>query len=163
MRVPDAIAKRALLAGVEEGVVHQHSSTPITAPSLAATDLALAMSREHRRHVVEMDPSLSARVFTIRELARLMGGVSSDDLNQVADRSNGSQPRDRLLSLLHLASARRATVLPPTAPEEDDVIDPFGRSSDTYDRSCAQLLTAIPTVERVIRAAASERPFTLHG
>ena len=41
---------------------------------------------------------------------------------------------------------------PPT-PEDDDVIDPYGRSWQTYERSAAQLVPALDEVVRVLRVA----------
>jgi len=42
-------------------------------------------------------------------------------------------------------------VLPLAAPADDDVIDPFGRSMQTYERSAAELDPAVAAVARVFR------------
>jgi protein-tyrosine phosphatase len=43
--------------------------------------------------------------------------------------------------------------LTPSVAEDDDVVDPYRRSSETYARSAAQLVPALDEVERIVRAA----------
>jgi protein-tyrosine phosphatase len=44
-------------------------------------------------------------------------------------------------------------VLPSDKPEDDDVIDPYGRSWQTYELSAAQLTPALEQVVRVLQSA----------
>ncbi|MGA1827878.1 hypothetical protein [Microbacterium sp.] len=62
-------------------------------------------------------------------------------------------PGGRVRAAATLIASRRGMVLPPDKPEDDDVIDPFGRSWQTYELSAAQLTPALDEVVRVLTAA----------
>lgn len=64
------------------GVVdpESHVSRQLTPELLDESDVVFAMAREHRRAIVELNPRVSKRVFTLREFARLADATSDDDL-----------------------------------------------------------------------------------
>lgn len=102
---------------------------------VTGADLILAMARDHRRAVVQMQPSAIRRVFTLRELARLAQTVDAGSLTP-------SSPSERLRALLPLAAAQRGQT-PPLRPQDDDVVDPYGASSTVHRRAAAHIEEAL--------------------
>lgn len=143
----------ALLNGCEPEGVARHTATLLDAGALSWADWTIALDRSHRRQVVEMQPGLMSRAFTLRELARLVEGVSDDTLLEIARRSGDASAGSRVAEMLTFAATRRGLVEPPASPEDDDVVDPYRRSMTTYERSTSQILSALPAVERVARLA----------
>lgn len=142
------------------GVAHPetHVSRQVTEDLLDQANLIFAMSREHRRAIVELNPRVSKRVFTIREFARLAQGTSPEDL--AAEFAPGpfgggvdTSPVGRLKTAVSAASASRGMVPPPADPEHDDVIDPYRQSQEIYDRSAAELKPAVDTTVRFLQYA----------
>ncbi len=145
----------AMERGVEAIDARAHRSRFLLPFHLQEVDLVLAMAREHRRAVVELEPSRLRMTFTARELARTMDGVSDDDLAAAASTGDpGLDPhRSRFSAMLALVRARRGLVPLPLEPDDDDVLDPFGRSRTTYRASAAQLDPGLAAVERLVRLA----------
>ncbi len=56
--------------GVPEHMSYAHQAHCLTDERLQSADLALAMARDHRREIVELNPALLRRTFTLRELHR---------------------------------------------------------------------------------------------
>lgn len=146
----DEAKRLATSVGALDERVSQHVSQPLTAPLLASSDLVIALARVHRRESVEISPSTLRRTFTLLELPRLLEGIDDEALRGAA---GDGQPTDRLAALLAMIAARRGVIPAANNPEADDVIDPYGRSEQTYQRSLDQIEQAIPSVERVVRAA----------
>lgn len=46
-------------------------------------------------------------------------------------------------------------MLPPVAPSEDDVVDPYGRTDDIFVQSAEQLMPAVTASASFIRGIAS--------
>jgi protein-tyrosine phosphatase len=119
-----------------------HVARAITIEQLREASLVLALSREHRRAIVEMLPRGARHTFTLRELERLLTGVSDSDFDAMRD----MDPDDvdgRLNELVEVAASRRGRVLPPDSPEDDDVIDPYRRDDDVYRVSAEQIVSAV--------------------
>ena len=140
----------AVRAGASADAAAAHAARYLVEPLLAESDLVLAMSREHRSHVVQMMPSRLRQTFTAREFARLASTLTDDAVRAVADAA-GTDQRARLSAALRLLGDQRGLTL--AAAEDDDVIDPYRRSQATYEASAAQLIPAIDEVERIVRAA----------
>lgn len=150
-------AEAAALAarrGVDPGASAAHRARYLTAAHLAAPVLVLAMARDHRREVVELAPARLRTTFTIREFARLAGDVSDDEIRAASDAA-GPDPTARLAAALAVVAGRRGLVVPASSPDDDDVVDPYGRSQTTYDRSLAELEPGVSAVERVFRVSLS--------
>lgn len=145
--------------GIPSSLSAAHAARYLTPAHVAAADLVLAMTRDHRREVVELDPSRVRTAFTVRELARLAADVSDDELRAAAADAPGvsggsaADARARVAAALAVVAARRGLVLPPTSPDDDDVIDPFGRSTATYERSADEMAPGLAAVERIVRVA----------
>ncbi|MCC9175188.1 arsenate reductase/protein-tyrosine-phosphatase family protein [Arthrobacter sp. zg-Y179] len=107
-------------------------SRQLTAGILQGQDLVLAMTRDHRSRIVDLDPALLRRTFTLRELARLLPLVDADPGAAAAERWQAAMAR-----ALRLRSAH------PAGPEEDDVVDPYRRSDAVYQRMVRELTPAV--------------------
>lgn len=145
-------ARRLAIAnGADAADAAAHRARRLNGPILQNADLILTMAREHRSYAVQLTPAVLHRTFTVREFARLAASLTDE---QVRDSTSlvGSDPGARLRALARLVGGQRGIVLP--TPDEDDVIDPYRRSDETYRLSASQLIPAVTHAARVIRAAA---------
>ncbi|WP_394278724.1 low molecular weight phosphatase family protein [Microbacterium sp.] len=149
-RMPVEAAELALAAGVLAESSHAHRARYLTEALLQGPDLVLAMDRDHRREIVELAPGKLRATFTVREFERLAAATSDDALRAGAV---GADPHERLRGALAVLAGQRGLVLPPADPADDDVVDPYRRSRETYARSGAQLMPGLDAVERVVRLA----------
>lgn len=148
--MPEPALELAVQEGADPAVAAAHQARYLVEPLLGDADLVLAMAREHRSHVVKMMPNRLRRTFTVREFARLASTLSSDDARAAADAA-GESPRERFAAVLRAVNDQRG--LTPSSGDEDDVIDPYRRSRETYARSAAELTPALVEVERIVRIA----------
>ncbi|HVY11841.1 MAG TPA: hypothetical protein VHB18_17015 [Mycobacteriales bacterium] len=100
-------------------------------------DLVLGLTREHRGAVVTMVPRAASRTVTLREYARLLGGVTADDVAAA-----GADPVARFRAITAAAFGRRGFA-PPERPEDDDVPDPYGGPMAAYERAAAMISDAL--------------------
>ncbi|WP_298744266.1 low molecular weight phosphatase family protein [uncultured Microbacterium sp.] len=142
--------------GVSPELAAAHRSRYLGPADLRSPDLLLAMSREHRRRVVETDPSRLRSAFTVREFARLAKDCTDDDVRDAAERA-GADPSARVRAAIGAVGQMRGMSAPPADPADDDVIDPYRRSWATYQTSAAQLTPAIDQVVRVMSLAVPAR------
>ncbi|WP_029291602.1 protein-tyrosine-phosphatase [Cellulomonas sp. HZM] len=127
------------------GVPGEFAARALTSEMVAASDLVLAATRQHRAAVVELFPAAVRRTFTLRELARLAAGVDPADLPGA-----GATTADRLTALVRLATMRRG-MTPAARPQDDDVVDPYGGDRRTYATSFGQLVPAVETIVAAVR------------
>lgn len=144
--------KLAVGLGVPSDVAAAHRSRYLTERDLVSPDLILAMSREHRRRIVELTPSRLRATFTVREFARLAATVGEDDIRTAAQTA-GDDSATRLRAAIGVVAGQRGMGAPPADPADDDVIDPYRRSWQTYQLSASQLVPAIEQVARVVALA----------
>ncbi|TFD17773.1 low molecular weight phosphatase family protein [Cryobacterium sp. TMT2-23] len=134
-----------------------HVAQELTEQHVQTADLVFAMSREHRRAIVELVPRAIRYTFTIREFARLVADVTDDDLDAAA-----ALPLDdvvgRLTTLIGLAASQRGAVAPLVSADDDDVVDPYRRSDEVYVESAQQLVPAINAVTALFHRAATVQP-----
>jgi protein-tyrosine phosphatase len=152
---PEALALADQL-GVPTSDSTAHRSRFLTEGMLVAPDLIVTMTREHRRMVAELAPSRLRSTFTAREFARLAVEVTDEQIRDAADKALTQTPGARVRAAAALVASRRGMALPPEKPEDDDVIDPYGRSWQTYELSAAQLTPALDEVVRVLTVAARD-------
>ncbi|MDQ0734051.1 arsenate reductase/protein-tyrosine-phosphatase family protein [Arthrobacter agilis] len=98
-------------------------------------DLVLTLTREHRKRVVEMAPSLLRKTFTLREFARLVTTLEGDS-------SLDGPHRWRAI----LPMVVRARTVHPSNPLQDDVVDPFRRPETVYQQMARELVPAVKTL-----------------
>ncbi|MCT1477809.1 low molecular weight phosphatase family protein [Microbacterium sp. p3-SID336] len=148
--MPEQALELAAQAGVTSSLATAHQARYLVEPYLADADLVLTMAREHRSHAVKMMPSILRRTFTVREFARLAATLSDADARAAAEAA-GSSPAERFAAVLRALNDQRGLTAAP--PEDDDVVDPYRRSRDTYALSASQLTPALAEVERIVRDA----------
>ena len=126
-----------------------HRGKQIALGHVVSADLILAMGREHRGAAVELTPKALRKTFTLRELARIAEVVPDEDL--LVEDSRG--PTNRLRAAVEAASLNRGVALPAENPEDNDVLDPFRRTQETYLASRAQLVPAVDAVAKYLKRA----------
>jgi protein-tyrosine phosphatase len=140
----------AVALGVPADDAAAHRSRYLTESMLSAPDLVLTMDRAHRRAVAELAPSRLRSTFTVREFARLAAQVPPDQLRAAADAA-GSDAAARVRAMAATVASHRGLVLSPADPGDDDVIDPYRRSWDTYRLSASQLAPAVQQVAATLQ------------
>ncbi len=100
---------------------------------VAAADLVLAATREHRAAAVVLQPRAAARTFTLREFARLTAALDPSGLptGDVVERAR---------ALVRSAAGQRGRLAPPT-PKDDDLADPYHAPQSVF-AACAALVRA---------------------
>lgn len=122
--------------------VDDTGATALTRDLVAAADLVLVATRDHRSEVVGLSPAAVRRTFTLLEMARVAvaapppppGGASSD-------------PGDRMRLAVAWASQVRGVAGRPEHAADDDLADPWGRSDQVYRQTAATVAAA---VERIV-------------
>jgi low molecular weight protein-tyrosine phosphatase len=127
----------SIRATAERGVdIADHRASILTADRIDGADLIVTMTSEHRAAVAALRPEADDRTFTIRELAAIVDGTTSADLD----------------GLVAIARARRDDE--PRDPWADDVADPLGMPLDTYRAMAADLDDLAGRIAGAIVAAA---------
>ncbi|WP_431797727.1 low molecular weight phosphatase family protein [Microbacterium kunmingense] len=138
--------------GVSPADIAAHRSRFLMESHLTSPDIIFAMTREHRRDVVELAPSRMRSTFTIREFARLADSLTDHQLCSAAE-AGGTDPSSRVRALSAAVASQRGLVLSPSDPADDDVIDPYGHSWHTYELSASQLEPAVNSTVRALKLA----------
>ena len=139
----------ALLNGAGPADGNAHRARQLTESLLETPDLILGLTRAHRRHIVELAPHRVRAAFTLREFARLAAGTDDASIrSEVA----AHDPAERLTQGVAAVARMRGHVLPPPSPDDDDVVDPYRQSWNTYLRSADQLVPAVDRVAQMVRA-----------
>jgi protein-tyrosine phosphatase len=142
--------------GVSHDVAAAHRSRYLTEAELRTPDLILAMSRDHRRRIVELAPRRLRSAFTVREFSRLAADTLDEEIMAAAVEA-GSDASARVRAAVAAVAAQRGMSAPPSDPLEDDVVDPYRRSWETYRLSASQLAPALDQVVRVLSIAMTAR------
>lgn len=118
----------------------EHRSQPVTPESIRDADLVLTMSEHHRNQCASLAAEGSARVFTLRELVRLIGGLDLQDAP--------SDTAKRLAWLTEQAHHARSSASPPQTSEDvyDPIRDPeaaWVAMGATLDELCGRVVEAL--------------------
>ena len=105
---------------------------------LAASDLVLTATRQHRKLVVTAEPSVIRRTFTIKEFARL--AASLGDLAAATP-----------AALVEKVAGQRGWS-PAVSAAEDDVADPYGLPAERYTATAAELSEAVTVIADALAA-----------
>ncbi|MHA7282228.1 arsenate reductase/protein-tyrosine-phosphatase family protein [Arthrobacter sp. TMS2-4] len=103
---------------------------------LDGKDLVLTLTRAHRGRVIEMNPSLLRKTFTLREFSRLLSPLDGDPSLTGPDRWRSILPR-----------VIRARTVHPADPSHDDVVDPYRRPDAVYQQMVRELVPAVKALE----------------
>lgn len=137
----DAPSAQAL---AELGVEPQaHVARRLTDTMINAADLVLTAETAHRSLVVQAQPLVFRRAFTLREFGRLGG-----DLPTLAGLPTPDELRQRVAEIAEL----RGVVEPPE-PGEDEIADPFGASVEVARACAARISEALDAVVRALGSA----------
>lgn len=110
------------------------TSTDVRSELLASADLVLTAERSHRHRVVDVEPAVLKRSFTIREFGRVGSAVVTAELPAELDA--------RAREVVRLAGRHRGTVRA-TTPTDDDIADPIGRPAPLHHAVCRQIVDAV--------------------
>jgi protein-tyrosine phosphatase len=135
--------------GTSEGF----AARQLTPAILRDTDLVLTMAARHRGEVLQLDPSLLRRTFTIREFARMLETLAERDPGQ-GDGGPGSSSEAELRDLWRGLPAQAASVRHlalAAEPDANDVVDPYRRGEDVYLQMEDELAPALLTILRFAR------------
>lgn len=133
MDAPSAFAVREL--GLDPS---PHAARRLTSPMATAADLLLTADSGQRGIVLQSEPLLFRRTFTMREFARLGAGLPP--LPEVDEHAL----RERVAAV-----AARRGIADPGAPGTDEIGDPLGGGIDTARATVAQIAH---TVDAIVRA-----------
>lgn len=130
----------------------RHHARQLEPELIRESDLVLALTREHRRAVVEMLPRATRHVFTLREFGRLAEAIDTNEL-LFDDTQSASE---RLCAVVDLVAQLRGTVPPLENPGEDDVVDPYRQNDEVYARSAQEIIPSVNQIAKLFRLATSE-------
>lgn len=108
------------------------SARQLTPHILESQDLVLALTRKHRSRIVELQPALLKKTFTLRELARILPEVETP---------RGASVVQRWATVIPLAL--RARSLKGHNIEDDDVVDPYRRADEVYEQMRQEITPAV--------------------
>jgi protein-tyrosine phosphatase len=154
--VGEPMDSRALTLAESFGITDaaNHVARELNEHQIRDADLVFAMSREHRRAIVQLHPRASRYTFTIREFARIAAEITDADLTDAS-----LLPRDdvagRFAAAVEAAASLRGIVTPLQNAEDDDIVDPYRRSDDVYTLSGQQLVPAVKGALSLFERAAT--------
>lgn len=118
----------------------------LTPEIISEADLVLASTTSHRAWIVDRAPAAVRRTLTLRELGRLVSTLPPGALDTTALPDDAARLRE-LVPLALLERPKHAG-----RAHDDDVVDPYGRSDQTYRASYDQILDALASVMAALRA-----------
>jgi protein-tyrosine phosphatase len=121
----------------------------ITQEMIIESDLVIALSREHRSEVVRTYPRANRYAFTLREFARVLEAHSESARATLIPRTAATAVRV-FRDAIPIISSQRGYAGRPAVPEDDDVIDPYGRDQAVYNRSGREISDAVGKITSVI-------------
>jgi protein-tyrosine phosphatase len=142
--VGEPMDQRAVNLAVSFGVTDaaDHVARELNEQQIREADVVFAMSREHRRAIVQLHPRAARYTFTIREFARIAAEVTDADLTDAA-LLRQDDVAGRFAAAVEAAASLRGVVTPLLNADDDDVVDPYRRSDDVYTLSGQQLFPAV--------------------
>lgn len=140
----------AVIALQERGVnTSEFAATPLTSDLIAAADLVLVATREHRSAVVSVAPGAVRRTFTLHELARIVQFAPPSRLSAPAADAGGDLDGEdqQMRDAVAWAAQLRGSVPRPAHADDDDVPDPLGAPNQVYRERAAAIAAS---VERIV-------------
>jgi protein-tyrosine phosphatase len=131
------------------GVPDAHTARQLTQEMIAESDLVIALSREHRSEVVRTHPRANRYAFTLREFARVLEAHSESARVTLIPRTAAAAV-GVIRDSIPIISSQRGYAARPAVPEDDDVVDPYGRDQAVYNRSGREISEAVEKITLVI-------------
>lgn len=129
--------------GVQDS--QSHSARQLTAEHITNSSFVLALTREHRKQIVELVPKASRYTFTLREFARIADAITTADIQML----EGSKVSERLHNVVELVSQLRGSV-PAEEATDDDVVDPYQQPFEIYAEQTEQIVPAVNTIAKLL-------------
>ena len=129
----------------------QHRAQQLTLQHIESADLILGMERQHRSEAVKLSPRALRRTFTLREFARITEVVPNEDISF----GESTDLVENMKVVVEAAAVNRGLVTTFEDPEDDNVVDPYRRSQQTYMESRDQVMTALGAVVNYLNRAAT--------
>ena len=148
-QMPEIQQDIAAQIGVE--APEEHRAQQLTLQHVESADLILGMERQHRSEAVKLSPRALRRTFTLRELARIAELVPDEDISLSED----ANLVKNMKALVEAAAVNRGLSASFEDPEDDDVVDPYRRSEQTYKESRDQVMIALGGVVNYLNRAAT--------
>lgn len=185
LRVPDVVTASAGVVVVPgspgcewapalRGRASQHRSLALVKPAVMWADLVLTATRSQQGDVLDLDPSVRARTFTIRQAGRIAGWLLEVGMPQAgllrarAAHWNGQYPPDDPRSqvspltadwtawlLEEIDAARGFAPLPMGEPSPDDIEDPHVFGQAMHDIAYRQLWDATNVLASLMHVVSS--------
>lgn len=144
--MPDQAQRIAARLGIPD--VGNHRGAALVEDELAAADLVLGMTREHRRRAALLQPQVARRAFTLVEFGHIVSHIPDQRLAELM-----TDHADAETVALTAATRMRGTVPRLTPDNRYDVEDPYGRSKHVYERSAKSIETAVHQVVNFFQRA----------
>lgn len=131
------------------GLADSFTARQLTQDMVREADLILAMATEHRSKILQLDPSALRRTFTVREFGRMLEQMIWDEPL--------IGPSDDIIGIWRGLPVAAASVRHKTLAEnslDNDVVDPYRRSSADYREMEDQL---VPALKSILSLAARHR------
>ncbi|MCP2032147.1 protein-tyrosine phosphatase [Okibacterium sp. HSC-33S16] len=156
--VGEMMDERARRLAASHGVSDSadHVARQLDVEHISDANVVFAMSRDHRRAIVQLHPRASRYTFTVREFARIAAEITEADLTDAALLPQDDVP-GRLAVAVEVAASLRGVVTPLQNVEDDDVVDPYRRSDDVYALSGRQLVPAVQSAVALFARAVAAR------
>lgn len=126
-------------AGVPAGAFRARQANPRL---IAAADLVLALSEQHRSWVLNESPAALKKTFTLLRFAHLVGEP------RVADAGDGCADVAAWLRAVVPAAFRHRSLGCPCQPGAEDVPDPYGRRTAAFLDSFGKIRAATEAIAR---------------
>lgn len=111
----------------------------VTRDDIAAADLVLALTRDHRSRLVRLVPASLRRCFTLLEFARIVAVPGFPTI----DGTTGERLRDAVAQ----AGRRRSTG---TVIHDDDVPDPYRLGQEAFDEAYGLISAAVKQIATAV-------------
>ncbi|MDR7348004.1 protein-tyrosine phosphatase [Enteractinococcus fodinae] len=147
-QMPEIQQEIATQLGVE--APEEHRAQQLALQHVESADLILGMERQHRSEAVKLSPRALRRTFTLRELARIAELVPDEDIAF----SEAANLVENMKALVEAAAVNRGLAVSFEDPEDDDVVDPYRRSKQTYKESRDQVVSALGGIVTYLNRAA---------
>ena len=131
-----------------------HAAQQLTSDRIAAADLVLTATREHRGEVVSLHPRANRYAYTLNQFARLVeANPPAVELSAVELWVVEPVETPTINDYLAEIAATKGLALPPTRPEDDDIEDPYRRSAEVYDRVGLVIDESVTTITTALATA----------